>query len=153
MNYDGVIFMNSNEARLGVVIRNDSGLVIATLSKKIPIPCSMELVELLAVRKVVHFATKLGFRQVCFEGDSKIVFKALSLATPHPSLHDHFVKDLQSILNSFRAHSFSHVIRQGNFVTHALTRCRRVRLYFLLIVWMEFATLEFSSLVIVGFPT
>ena len=134
MNYDGVIFMNSNEARLGVVIRNDSGLVIATLSKKIPIPCSMELVELLAVRKVVHFATKLGFRQVYFEGDSKIVFKALLLATPHPSLHDHFVKDIQSILNSFRAHSFSHVIRQGNFVIHALTRSKRVRLYFLLIV-------------------
>ena len=135
MNYDGVIFMNSNEARLGVVIRNDSGLVvIAALSKKIPIPCSAELVELLAVRKVVHFATKLGFRQVCFEGDYKIVFKALLLATPHPSLHDHFVKDIQSILNSFRAHSFSHVIRQGNFVIHALTRSKRVRLYFLLIV-------------------
>ena len=70
MNYDGVIFMNSNEARLGVVIRNDSGLVIATLSKKIPIPCSMESVELLAVRKVVHFATELGFHQVCFEGSN-----------------------------------------------------------------------------------
>ena len=153
MNYDGAIFTDSDEAGLGVVIRNDSGLVIAVLSKKIHIPCSVELVELQAVRKAVHFAAELGFHQVCLEGDSKIVFKALSLATPHPSLHDHFVKDIQSILNSFRAHSFSHVIRQGNSVAHALTRSRRVRLYFLLIVWMEFATLDFSSLVIAYFPT
>ena len=134
MNYDGAIFTDSDEAGLGVVIRNDSGLVIAVLSKKIRIPCSVELVELQAVRKAVHFAAELGFHQVCLEGDSKIVFKALSLATPHPSLHDHFVKDIQSILNSFRAHSFSHVIRQGNSVAHALTRSRRVGFYFLLIV-------------------
>ena len=134
MNYDGAIFTDSDEAGLGVVIRNDSGLVIAVLSKKIHIPCSVELVELQAVRKAVHFAAELGFHQVCLEGNSKIVFKALSLATPHPSLHDHFVKDIQSILNSFRAHSFSHIIRQGNFVAHALTRCRRVGFYFLFIV-------------------
>nr|XP_023875700.1 uncharacterized protein LOC111988161 [Quercus suber] len=44
--------------------------------------------------------------------NSEIVLKAVSLATPHPSLHDHFVKDIQSISNSFRAHSFSYLRRQ-----------------------------------------
>ena len=88
--------------------------------------------------------------QLDFQGDSEIVFKAVLLATPHPSLHDHFVKDIQSISNSFRAHSFSHVRKQGNPVAHALTR--RARFSFPLIVWMEAVPPEFSSFVIADYP-
>nr|XP_023891839.1 uncharacterized protein LOC112003847 [Quercus suber] len=91
-NYDGTVFLDSDEAGLGMVIRNDSGKVMAAFSEKIPLPCSVEILELLAVRRAVQLAVELDFHQVCFEGDSEIVFKALSLdPTPH-SLLGHIVK-------------------------------------------------------------
>ena len=86
------MFSDSDEAGLGVVIRNDRGKVMAAFSEKIPIPCSVEILELLAARRVVQLVVELDFHQVCFEGDSEIVFKALSLdPTPH-SLLGHIVK-------------------------------------------------------------
>ena len=104
-----------------------------------------------ALHEVCHVQTwHLDFitsiKLLYFQGDSEIVFKAVSLATPHPSFQDHFVKDIQSISNSFRAHSFSHVRRHGNSVAH--TSARRARFSFPLIVWMEAAPPEFSSFVI-----
>ena len=55
MNYDGAVFKDSNEVGLGVVIRYDKGEVMAALAKKIPLPLSVELLESLAARRVVHW--------------------------------------------------------------------------------------------------
>ena len=50
-NYDGVMFDESDEAGLGVVIRNSEGQVLATLSEKIKKPPSVVTLELLATRR------------------------------------------------------------------------------------------------------
>jgi len=54
-NYDGVVFEDSKEAGIGVIVRNDRGEVLAALSEKIPYPGSMVLVEVLAARRAVQF--------------------------------------------------------------------------------------------------
>ena len=53
MNFDGALFAGESKAGLGVIIRNDSKLVMAALSQNIPLPTSVEMVEVLAVRRAL----------------------------------------------------------------------------------------------------
>ena len=36
-------------------------------------PTTMEILEILAARKATTFARELGFSQLCFEGDGKLM--------------------------------------------------------------------------------
>ena len=134
-NYDGALLEESGEAGLGVVIRNEKGEVMESLAEKINKPDSVEILEALAARRAVLFATELGLQRVVFEGDSETVFKALSGATLDRSCIGHIIKDCKSISGLFQAHFFSHTRRYGNTVAHALAK--RARNSFLLLVWME----------------
>ena len=71
-NFDGAIFQGSAEAGLGSIIRNDCGLVMAALTQVIPLPTSVEIVEVLAARRALIFALELDFDQVILKGDSEI---------------------------------------------------------------------------------
>ena len=77
-NFDGAIFQGSAEAGLGSIIRNDRGLVMAALMQVIPLPTSVEIVEVLAARRALIFALELGFDQVILEGDSEIAIRAMN---------------------------------------------------------------------------
>ena len=72
-NYDGTVFVKSEEAVIGVIIRDVKGHVIAVLAEKIPYPGSMEVLEALAVRRVARFVVELGLTDSEFEGDSEVV--------------------------------------------------------------------------------
>ena len=50
VNFDGAYFAKENKAGLGIIIRNDVGLVMATLIQQIPLLASVEMVEVLAMR-------------------------------------------------------------------------------------------------------
>ena len=54
------------------------------------------------------------------EGDSETIIKALKIGDMPSSPFGHLVRDTLAIVNSFLEFSFSHIVRQGNFVTHAL---------------------------------
>lgn len=56
MNFDGAIFENLALAGLGIVIRDEQGLIIIALSQRIPLPNSVNMVEALAVRRALIFA-------------------------------------------------------------------------------------------------
>ena len=99
-NFDGAVFVDSDEAGIGVVIRNENGEVMAALSEKIALPPSEETWELLAKRKAAMFAVELGFQHVIFEDDAEGVIKALSQRDPTQSPIGHLVKDFRSIAGS-----------------------------------------------------
>ncbi len=48
VNYDGAVFAETAEAGIGVIVRNDYGKPIATLSQKIRYPLSVEATEAMA---------------------------------------------------------------------------------------------------------
>ena len=77
-NFDGAVFADSDEAGIGVVIRNENGEVMAALSEKIALPPSVETLELLAAKRATVFAMELGFQRVIFEGDAEGVIKVVS---------------------------------------------------------------------------
>lgn len=105
------MFGDSNEAKLGVVIRNDKGEVMAALAKKIPLPYSVVLLETLAAQRAILFVADLGYSQSIFEGDSEILIKPLNNENHSLASIGHIIKDIQSSLSLFQTHSFSHARR------------------------------------------
>ena len=129
------MFNESEEAGIGVVIRNCKGELMAALSEKIQKPQSVVALDMLAARRATLFACECGFQQLSFEGDSKLVIKALGHGEMQHSSVGHILKDTMSYVSSFQSYSFSHVGRQGNFVAHALAQ--RARLSFPIVVGKE----------------
>nr|POE84712.1 hypothetical protein CFP56_58900 [Quercus suber] len=56
VNFDGAVFGEDQEARIGVVIHNEEGQVLATLFEKVMMPPSVEILEKLAARRAAIFA-------------------------------------------------------------------------------------------------
>lgn len=57
----GPTFIDIDKAGLGVIICNDHGQAIASLSEQIQLPFSSDLVEALAAVRAISFAQELGF--------------------------------------------------------------------------------------------
>ena len=85
------MFDELNEAGIGVVVRNPRGEIMTTLSKKIPKPSSIVMLESLAARKVALFVQELNFHESIFEGDSEISINALQSGTPPPTSYSPLV--------------------------------------------------------------
>ena len=116
--------------------RNDYSLVMAALTQIIPLPTSVETVEVLVARRAVIFAFKLGFDQVILEGDSAITIQALNsddfLAAPF----GHIISDVKSFSPCFRSLIFCHTRRLGNKVAHRLAK-KTCNFSFPFCTWIE----------------
>ena len=110
-NYDGAVFAESEEAGIGVIIRDVKGLVIVALAEKIPYPSSVEVLEALAARRVARFVVELSLTVSKFEGDSEVVWRALRIEDGAHSSIGEIIKDTLSIVGSLRTCSFSHTRR------------------------------------------
>ncbi|XP_030926288.1 uncharacterized protein LOC115953015 [Quercus lobata] len=107
INYDGAIFLKSEEAGIGVVIKNERGEVMASLAEKVNKPSGgVGAIEAMAVRRAILLAVELGFQQCVVEGDLEIVFKALSREGSNQSSFGHTIKDYKSIMGLLKTCSF-----------------------------------------------
>ena len=120
---------------MGVIIRNDLGLVMATSSQIIPLPTSVEMVEMLTARNAVCLARELQFNKVIVEGDSEVVIKSLNSSNVPSTSFGHIVRDIKIVSTAFSEISFCHTRRQGNKVAHSLAR--RACKFSPYNVWME----------------
>ncbi|XP_065616974.1 uncharacterized protein LOC112020139 [Quercus suber] len=111
-NYDGAVFVESEEAGIGVIVRDSKGDVIAALAEKIPYPGSVDMLEALAARRAAKFVMDLGLTATEFEGDSEVVWRALKVVNEAHSAMGVIIKDTMSIVGSLRTFSFSHTRRQ-----------------------------------------
>ena len=116
-NFGGAMFAESDQAGIGVVVRNNRGQVLAALVEKVTKPVSTEVLEVLVARRVVQFVLELGFVHSMFEADATTVIKALADGNCSIPSFGHIVKDIESISGLLQTKSFSHVRRQGNIVT------------------------------------
>ena len=60
VNFDGAIFKESNAGGIGVVIWDNAGMVIATLSQKVHGIHTMDMIEALAAKRAIIFAKEVG---------------------------------------------------------------------------------------------
>ena len=129
------MFGESDEAGIGVVIRNSNGEVRATLSKKIKKPTTVDILELLAAKRVVLFSLETGTTKSVVEGDAETVMRALQHGGWESAQGGHLIKDIFAFKNSFQSISSSQVVGQGNIVAHTLSH--EARHSFLFSVWIE----------------
>ena len=105
------------------MIRNEQGLVMASLSQKFPLPFKVVELEALAGRRVVEFAAEHGSDRIILEGDSLILINTLRSGCRSLAQFGHIATDVQHIVyQSFIDFNFSHVSRLCNTVAHSLAR-------------------------------
>ena len=120
---------------MGVIIRNDLGLVMAALAQVILLPTSVEMVEVLAARNAICLARELQFNKVIIEGDSEVVIKAFNSSNASSTSFGHIIQDIKIVSAAFSEISFCHTRRQGNKVAHSIAR--RACNFSPFTVWME----------------
>ena len=110
--------MKKYTAGLGIIIRIGDGLVLAALTQQIPKPTSVEMVEVLAVRRALLFAKELGFQSLIVEGDSEVIINLINGGNMTQFEFGHILQDISFLCSFFSYVSFCHVKRQGNCVAH-----------------------------------
>nr|POF04430.1 hypothetical protein CFP56_32043 [Quercus suber] len=76
-NTEASIFGELNKSGVGVVIRDNNGVVLASCSEKMSQVYKAEETEALAAQKALMFAHELGFQRVILEGDALGLIQAL----------------------------------------------------------------------------
>ena len=77
------------------------GLVLASMTNMVTLPPLIDAVECLAIVRALRFSSDCGFSSVILEGDSKIVYKALSCEDVSLSLFGHLLDEIKSLVGTF----------------------------------------------------
>lgn len=137
INFDGATFADTGTAGMGIIIRNNEGLPMASLSLKIQLPATVIEVEVLAARRALELSLELGFDNVILIaiGDSKVQFKALKHGSNSLAHYGHLLRDILFISSHFSVVDFSFVRQLGNKVAHPLVGKANSVTH--MAVWME----------------
>lgn len=93
-NFDGALFNESEEAGIGIVVRDSLGQVLAALAEKIKKPRIVDCLEMMAARRAVFFAQEIDLQQCHFEGDYEVIIKALKTGNLFSSSFGNLVRTL-----------------------------------------------------------
>ena len=117
------MFPKENKVGIGVVIRNNQGLVIALCSKKLPQAYSGDEIEALAAAVALSFASEIGVSSAVLEGDLLVLIKALMDEEASMASFALLVEDVKGKSQSFDQLLYSHTKKEGNLlVAHNLVR-------------------------------
>ena len=97
VNFDGVVFAETKEAGIGVIIRNSNGEPMATLCQRIPYPYSVNAVEASAAQAATQLAIVVGILDVEIEGDSFGIVTAFLDPNPCLALFGHLIEDTKQL--------------------------------------------------------
>ena len=95
VNFDGALFCQEHRAGIGVVVRNEEGALIASLSQQIHLPSIVLEVETMAARRALEFAMEIGVHKVILEGDCEILTKALQSNSHSLAQFGHLAEDVK----------------------------------------------------------
>lgn len=122
VNVDGALLTNQKSAGVGVIIRDSEGRVEVALSKKLGLPLGALEIEAKAFKTNILFAKDIGVHNIILEGDSLIVYRALTGLSNPPLSMEPLIAGMLTLCKEFRQVQFAHVRRQVNKVAHLLAK-------------------------------
>ena len=125
VNMDGACSFNGcSISGVGVIIRDETGGVIAALCKALPSHFLVEWTEFLALEQGVLLAQELNLTHVIFESDASLVILAVSQGKNGGSM-GHFIQSIWSARSYFSCCLFQHVKRDYNRAAHELAQAAK----------------------------
>jgi hypothetical protein len=121
-NWDASIDKNRGQLGIGVVVRDDKGLVIAAASKVRQGLFEPVMGEAIASYEAARICKELSIPKGWLEGDAKIIVDALNSDERILSRYGHLVEDTRSILQSFPSWKCDFVHREANEAAHRLAK-------------------------------
>lgn len=116
------MFVEQRVARLGVLIRDAEGRVVAACSKKINTPLGPLETEAKAFEFGLQFVRDMLVHDLVLEGDSLTIVNALKDGSPPPVSVAVVLYNIQSTSHVLRRVEFSHICRNGNKPAHVLAK-------------------------------
>ena len=140
LNFDGATFADKDPTgigivEIGIVERNNDGLIMASLAQQVPLPPSVIKVETLATRRALEFALELGFEQIILEGGFESLDKALKIECSNFTSYGHLVQDILFLSRHLFDFKISLIRRHGNNLAHSLARKSQYLSH--MSIWME----------------
>ena len=116
------MFEESGSCGIGVVIRNERGLLMGAMSKKLDLPLGALEMEAKAFEEGILLAGDFGLGKIFLEGDAKLVTDALAGCCSPPSSIQMIIGGIQRWSFNVQAWQVTHVCRMGNCVAHLMAR-------------------------------
>ena len=116
------MFEESGSCGIGVVIRNERGLLMGAMSKKLDLPLGALEVEAKAFDEGILLVGDLGLGKIFLEGDAKLVTDVLARCCFPPSSIQMIIGGIQRWSFNVQAWQVSHVCRTGNCAAHLMAR-------------------------------
>ena len=135
INFDKAIFRNENKSGIGVVTRDHTGSIIASLAQLISPALQAVEIEAIAAARALEFGNEISISEAVLEGDSELIIESLKVGGNTIASVEPLIQDTIVFSSFFSKLLFSHCRRDGNKLAHSLARYSiNVSDY---VVWME----------------
>ena len=79
INFDGAIFKTENRSGIGVVVRDHTGAILASLAQSFSPALTPVEIEVVSAAQALEFGLETGSVEAILEGDSKLIMNSLKL--------------------------------------------------------------------------
>ena len=106
---------------VGVVIRNEEGQIMGTMSKRVELPLKALETEAKVVEEGIILARDLSLRDICVESDEQVVIKAFSAKSPVSAIQK-VIEGIKMDISVFNLWEVNHICRTKNYAAHIMAK-------------------------------
>ncbi|XP_074341789.1 uncharacterized protein LOC141679182 [Apium graveolens] len=122
VSVDATVFEDKDAAGLGLVVRDDKGVLLQAKTILWPSPVAPVRAEAMAVKEALSWIDGMQWPNVTLVSDCLVVIQAIRSKTPMRSQFGSILEDCRSYLRRLNKISLYHVKRSANMVAHTLAR-------------------------------